>query len=128
MQGLLKNADIAMYRAKEQGKNNYQFYSAQMNVHTLERLAMESDLRARAGSEMSFLLHYQPRSTTAAAASFGVEALVRWQQSAGCWFRRAVHSAGRGTGLIVTIGMGADDSMRAEQSLAGLQIRGCASR
>ena len=79
MQGLLKNADIAMYRAKEQGKNNYQFYSAQMNVHTLERLALESDLR-RALERNEFLLHYQPKVDIGSGRIIGMEALVRWQQ------------------------------------------------
>jgi len=79
MQGLMKNADIAMYRAKELGKNNYQFYSARMNVHTLERLAMESDLR-RALERNEFLLHYQPKVELGSGRIAGVEALVRWQQ------------------------------------------------
>ncbi len=79
MQSLLKNADISMYRAKEQGKNNYQFYSAQMNVHTLERLALESSLR-RALERNEFLLHYQPKVDIGSGRITGMEALVRWQQ------------------------------------------------
>jgi diguanylate cyclase (GGDEF)-like protein/PAS domain S-box-containing protein len=75
---LLKNADIAMYRAKDQGRNNYQFYSAQMNKHTFERLAMESSLR-RAVERSEFLLHYQPKLDLRTGAIVGVEALVRWQ-------------------------------------------------
>ncbi|TMH75890.1 MAG: EAL domain-containing protein [Betaproteobacteria bacterium] len=75
---LLKNADIAMYRAKDQGRNNYQFYSAQMNKHTFERLAMESSLR-RAVERSEFQLHYQPKLDLRTGAIAGVEALVRWQ-------------------------------------------------
>jgi predicted signal transduction protein with EAL and GGDEF domain len=75
---LLKNADIAMYRAKDQGRNNYQFYSAQMNKHTFERLAMESSLR-RAIERDEFLLHYQPKLDLRTGAIAGVEALIRWK-------------------------------------------------
>jgi diguanylate cyclase (GGDEF)-like protein len=78
-QGLMKNADIAMYRAKEQGKNNFQFYSAQINVHTLERVALESDLRHALERE-EFLLHYQPKVDIGSNRIVGMEALVRWQQ------------------------------------------------
>lgn len=74
---LLKNADIAMYRAKEQGRNNYQFYSAQMNKHTFERLVMETSLR-RAVERGEFLLHYQPKQSLKTGAITGLEALVRW--------------------------------------------------
>jgi diguanylate cyclase (GGDEF)-like protein/PAS domain S-box-containing protein len=79
LQGLMKNADIAMYRAKEQGKNNFQFYSAQINVHTLERVALESDL-SHALERNEFLLHYQPKVDIGSNRIVGMEALVRWQQ------------------------------------------------
>ncbi len=103
-QGLMKNADIAMYRAKEQGRNNYQFYSTQMNVHTLERLALESDLR-HALARDEFRLHYQPKVDIRSGRITGVEALLRWQQSG----RALVPPAqfiplAEETGLIVPIG------------------------
>ncbi len=78
MQGLLKNADIAMYRAKEQGRNNFQFYSERMNVHSVERLTMESGLR-RALERDELVLHYQPKIDIRSGKVTGVEALVRWQ-------------------------------------------------
>lgn len=74
---LLKNADIAMYRAKEQGRNAYQFYSEQMNVHSAGRLALASDLRD-AVDRKEFVIHYQPRANLATGHIVGVEALVRW--------------------------------------------------
>jgi diguanylate cyclase (GGDEF)-like protein len=80
VQALLKNADIAMYRAKEQGKNNFQFYSAHMNVHTLERLDTESALR-RALERDEFLLYYQPKIDVQTRRITGVEALIRWQRT-----------------------------------------------
>jgi diguanylate cyclase (GGDEF)-like protein/PAS domain S-box-containing protein len=78
MQALLKAADIAMYRAKEAGKNNFQFYSPQMNVHSFERLALEASLR-RALQRDELCLHYQPKLALGSRRVVGVEALVRWQ-------------------------------------------------
>ena len=78
IQTLLKNADIAMYRAKEQGRNTFQFYSVLMNVHSIERLTLESGLR-RALERNELVLHYQPRIEIHGRRITGVEALVRWQ-------------------------------------------------
>jgi diguanylate cyclase (GGDEF)-like protein len=77
-QSLLKAADVAMYRAKETGRNNYQYYVPSMNIHTLERLELESDLR-RALERGEFLLHYQPKVEIASGLIIGVEALLRWK-------------------------------------------------
>ncbi len=74
---LLKNADAAMYHAKEQGKNNYQFYSEDMNTRVFERLALETSLH-RAVKQREFLIHYQPRVDLRTGRISGVEALVRW--------------------------------------------------
>ena len=76
---LLKNADIAMYLAKDSGKNNFQFYSAKHNVHSFERLALESALRHALGRE-EFTLHYQPKIDIGTGNIVGVEALLRWNQ------------------------------------------------
>jgi diguanylate cyclase (GGDEF)-like protein/PAS domain S-box-containing protein len=77
-QSLLKNADIAMYLVKEQGKNSFRFYAPQMNVHLLERLTLESSLR-RAIERSELLLLYQPKVGVRDGQVSGVEALVRWQ-------------------------------------------------
>ncbi len=77
-QALLKAADVAMYRAKETGRNNFLHYSPSMNVHTIERLELESDLR-HALDRSEFLLHYQPKVEIATGLIIGTEALVRWQ-------------------------------------------------
>jgi len=78
METLLRNADAAMYKAKELGRNTFQFYAAEMNTATLERLMMESNLR-RALINREFVLHYQPLVSLQNGLIIGVEALIRWQ-------------------------------------------------
>jgi diguanylate cyclase (GGDEF)-like protein/PAS domain S-box-containing protein len=77
-QSLMKNADIAMYLAKEEGKNNYQFYSKDIQSKSLEHLSIETNLRfALEHNELS--LHYQAKVDCKTNAITGVEALLRWQ-------------------------------------------------
>jgi len=75
---LLRNADAAMYKAKEAGRNAFRFYSSEMNVATLKHLLMESGLRRGLGAH-EFVLHYQPLVQVESGAIVGVEALIRWQ-------------------------------------------------
>jgi diguanylate cyclase (GGDEF)-like protein len=75
---LLKNADIAMYGAKGSGRNNYQFYSSDINAHSLERLALENELR-QAVARREFEVHYQPKVDISTGRIAGAEALVRWR-------------------------------------------------
>jgi diguanylate cyclase (GGDEF)-like protein/PAS domain S-box-containing protein len=79
---LLRNADAAMTRAKEVGRNNFQFYTATMNEHSAEKLLLEADLR-RALERNEFLLHYQPKVNLATGRVTGMEALLRWQRPDG---------------------------------------------
>lgn len=77
IQSLLRNADTAMYRAKENGKNNFQFYTAGMNLLIRERMEIENGLRhALARDEL--VLHYQPQVDIESGKMIAVEALVRW--------------------------------------------------
>ena len=75
---LLKNADTAMYRAKEQGRNNLQFYSAYMGSANVDRLTMETQLKKAAAEGNQFVLHYQPRISLADGRITAVECLLRW--------------------------------------------------
>jgi diguanylate cyclase (GGDEF)-like protein len=75
---LLKNADMAMYQAKEKGPGNFQGYSPLMGARALERLSLENDLR-RAMDNGEFALYYQPVLDVATGKIGGVEALIRWQ-------------------------------------------------
>jgi len=76
---LLKHADAAMYRAKEHGKNNYQFYSAAINDKAVRRLALENKLHYALGRD-EFRLYYQPIVNISNGCISGVEALLRWQE------------------------------------------------
>ncbi|HEY8940377.1 MAG TPA: EAL domain-containing protein [Cellvibrio sp.] len=75
---LIKNADAAMYLAKEKGRNNYQFYTPILNARTLDRLKLEYDLRS-ALDQQQFELHYQPQIDVRTQRVYGAEALVRWR-------------------------------------------------
>lgn len=75
---LIKHAGIAMYRAKETGRNRFQFYMPAMNERAMERLRIEGDLRNALDRE-EFVLHYQPQVDLTAGRILGVEALIRWQ-------------------------------------------------
>lgn len=76
---LLKNADIAMYKAKGDGKNTYQLFDSAMNEKALERVILESKLRNAIESE-DFILHYQPQIDINSGETVGLEALVRWEE------------------------------------------------
>jgi diguanylate cyclase (GGDEF)-like protein/PAS domain S-box-containing protein len=75
---LLQHADVAMFRAKEKGGNNYQFYSEDMTVAALERVVLEGQLR-KALEQGQLLLHYQPQIDLHTGEMVGVEALARWR-------------------------------------------------
>ena len=75
---LMRNADAAMYHAKDLGRNNFQFFAQTMNVVVRERLSIENDLR-RALERDEFVLHYQPQVNCRTGQVTGMEALIRWQ-------------------------------------------------
>jgi diguanylate cyclase (GGDEF)-like protein len=103
-QTLTKNADIAMYHAKEAGKNNFQFYSDQLNASSLERLALESSLR-HALERGEFVLHYQAKRDMQSGAITGMEALLRWQHpDLGLLEPARFLPIAEETGLIIPIG------------------------
>jgi len=79
LETLLKNADSAMYHAKESGRGAYQFYSKSMNVAAVRRLSIETRLR-KALERNELLLHFQPQVDVESGAVIGAEALIRWQQ------------------------------------------------
>ena len=75
---LLKNADTAMYRAKQSGRNAYQFYLPHMQIRAAERLRLETELRGALDRD-EFVLHYQPKINLLDGSLSGLEALIRWQ-------------------------------------------------
>jgi len=74
---LLKNADTAMYKAKEQGRNTFQFYASEMSHKAIHRLELENQLRAGLRKK-EFVVYYQPKVNLLSNTITGVEALVRW--------------------------------------------------
>ncbi|TCS37411.1 PAS domain S-box-containing protein/diguanylate cyclase (GGDEF)-like protein [Paucimonas lemoignei] len=101
---LIKNADTAMYHAKESGRNNYQFFDHDMNVRMVERLTLEHELRV-ALDQNQLVLEYQPELDIGSGRIIGVEALLRWQHpEAGLLAPARFLHAAEASGLIVPIG------------------------
>ena len=109
---LMKSADVALYRAKDLGRNNYQIYEPKLSQRAMERLVMEKDLR-RAIHNQEFILYYQPQYDLKTGQMRGVEALIRWVQDGVGRAAGQVHSnrgrvwPGRSAGPL-----GARDSLR----------------
>jgi diguanylate cyclase (GGDEF)-like protein len=103
-QTLTKNADIAMYQAKEDGKNNFHFYSEKLNANSLERMSLESSLR-HALERGEFQLYYQAKRDIGNGQITGMEALLRWQHpDLGLVTSLQFIPVAEETGLIVPIG------------------------
>ncbi|MGP8114116.1 MAG: putative bifunctional diguanylate cyclase/phosphodiesterase [Steroidobacteraceae bacterium] len=103
-QTLTKNADIAMYQAKAEGKNNFQFYSEKLNANSLERLTLESSLR-HALERNEFRLCYQAKRAIGSGRITGMEALLRWNHpDLGVVAPRHFIPIAEETGMIVPLG------------------------
>lgn len=100
---LLKNADMAMYHAKESGKNNYQFFTKALNEKLSARLVLETKLK-KAIERRELLLHYQPKVSILTGRMTGMEALLRWRQPDGTLIPPSTFiPLAEETGLIVTL-------------------------
>ncbi len=101
---LVRNADTAMYHAKERGRNNYQFFKQEMNDRAVERQILESNLRD-AVARQEFVLHYQPKVNLETGVITGAEALIRWQHPVrGLLPPKQFVTIAEDSGLIVPIG------------------------
>jgi len=101
---LIEHADIAMYRAKKLGRNNFQFYTPAMNEEALERVQIEGALR-NALERNEFVLHYQPQVDLVSGEIVGMEALIRWRHpELGMVSPDRFIGVAEETGLIVPIG------------------------
>lgn len=103
MDKLMKNADLALYRAKEHGRNNYQFYTLEMTSRVQQKMALQNAL-GRALVKNEFLLHYQPKMDIATGKITGVEALLRWQNKVyGMVTPDEIVALAEETGLIIPV-------------------------
>ena len=101
---LIKNADTAMYQAKDSGRNNVQFFRQDMNVRAVERQSVEGNLR-RALERHEFVLNYQPKVNLETSAITGAEALIRWRHpDRGLVLPTQFIAIAEDCGLIVPIG------------------------
>ena len=101
---LLRHADVAMYHAKQTGRNAFSFFNAKMNAHVIERVQMENKLRL-ALSNNEFELAYQPAINIASGMTIGVEALLRWRHpERGLLLPGQFMAIAEETGLMVPIG------------------------
>jgi len=101
---LIKNADTAMYRGKENGRDNYQFFSPDMGLQAVERQSLEAQLR-NALERHELLLHYQPKVNLKTGAITSVEALIRWQHpERGLLLPGQFLAIAEDSGMIVQIG------------------------
>ncbi|RNF39964.1 EAL domain-containing protein [Planococcus salinus] len=101
---LLKNADAAMYTAKENGKNNFSFYNSELNSIMTRKLKIENELRKAIESEQ-FILHYQPKVDLPTKRFIGMEALLRWEHPELGWITPGEFiPIAEETGQIVSIG------------------------
>ena len=102
-EGLIRNADAALSRARELGGNAFQFFKPEMYARTAKNLAMETDLR-RSLERGDFVLHYQPQFDLGTGTIIGAEALVRWMHPQRVSCLRGIHPLAEETGLIVPLG------------------------
>ena len=123
VQTLTKNADMAMYLAKEDGKNGFRFFTREIRTPSIERLTLETALR-RALVRDQFLLHYQPKVDMATGQITGVEALLRWAHpDLGVLSPMQFIPLAEETGLIVPIGRWIlNEALRAEHGSAAPRI------